>query len=45
MGVSDTRPRKPDLCCHLTRCAIASPAARDTEHLVGDSLELLKLSK
>ena len=41
IGVLDLkRSRKTDLCCHLTRSADASPAARDTEHLVGVSLEL-----
>ena len=41
IGVLDLkRSRKTDLCCHLTRSVDASPAARDTEHLVGVSLEL-----
>ena len=37
--------READLCCHLTRCAIASPAAKDTEHLVGAHLYPLILIK
>ena len=37
--------RKANLCCHLTRCAAASPAAKDTEHLVGAHLGPLILIK
>ena len=37
--------REANLCCHLTRSADASPAARDTEHLVGAHLYPLILKK